>query len=498
MKKAFGILTRSAICSLLIAIAFFCLLTLYYRDRFPVNTWINGIYCTGKTVDEVNRELISRGGASALVILGADGTSEEIDSDAVGIRADYTKELRAYLHPKDGFWTGSVQSASFAEISVGRYLWEEEKLKDAFYALEPAREENVREAGVRVRYSEESGYYLEDGNAGRLDLQKAYSYLKSCLMRGETLIDLKAGDCYYDREDGAGDREQRELFAKIGDFAENGIVYDMGTEKIPLTYDIMCGFIKKENGKDAPLNEVVRSEADTESAGGEPLSDADHIREVRPAVDEQGRLVVSEEAVRSWVERLASRYNTCGTERDFLSSRGDTVRVKYGTYGTELDVEAEVSYLLEALRAARDDTEEHVPAYKQQGYVRGLDDIGGTYIEVDMGKQHLYFYLDGKLTLDADIVTGNMAKRWGTPEGIYYVYYKARDIVLRGADYASPVKYWMAAVRGIGLHDASWRKTFGAEIYKTDGSHGCINMPLDVVSKMYEMTEIGVPVILFY
>lgn len=463
MRKAFGILMRFVVCSLLIAGAVFCLLTLYYRDRFPVNTWINGIYCTGKTVNEVNSELVSRGGASALVILGADGASEEIDFDAADIHANYTKELRAYLHPAAEFWTGSVQSATFAEIPVGRYLWDDEKLEDAFYALELAREENAREAGVRVRYSEESGYYLEDGNAGRLDLQKAYSYLKTCLLYGENLIDLKAGDCYLDREDSAGDREQREIFAKIRDFAENGIVYDMGAEKIPLTYDIMCGFINKENGK-----------------------------------DEQGRLVVSEEAVRSWVEQLASRYNTCGTERDFLSSRGDTVRVKYGTYGTELDVEAEVTYLLEALQAARGETEEHVPVYKQQGYVRGLDDIGGTYIEVDMGKQHLYFYLDGQLTLDADIVTGNMAKRWGTPEGIYYVYYKARDVVLRGADYASPVKYWMAAVRGIGLHDASWRKTFGAEIYKTDGSHGCINMPLDVVSKMYEMTEIGVPVIMFY
>lgn len=498
MKKIFGFLVRFAVCSLFSILASFCVLTLYYRDRFPVNTWINGIYCTGKTADEVNRELTSRSGEPALMILGADGASEEIASDAVDIRADYTRELRAYLYPEAGFWTGSVQSASFAEISAGRYQWDEEKLEEAFYALELAREENAGEAGVRIRYSEEAGYYLEDGNTASLDLQKAYSYLKTCLLRGETLIDLKAGDCYRDREDSARDREQRELFARIKDFAENGIVYDMGAEKIPLTYGVMCGFLQKEAGEDASLNEVVRSEADTEFAGGEPLPDEGFTREVRPAVDGQGRLVVSEEAVRDWVEQLASRYNTCGTERDFLSSRGDTVRVKYGTYGTELDVEAEVSYLCEALRTARGGTEDHVPAYKRQGYVRGLDDIGDTYIEVDMGKQHLYFYVDGKLTLDGDIVTGNMAKRWGTPEGIYYVYYKARDIVLRGADYASPVKYWMAAVRGIGLHDASWRRSFGADIYKTDGSHGCINMPLDVVSKMYEMTEIGVPVIMFY
>ena len=51
---------------------------------------------------------------------------------------------------------------------------------------------------------------------------------------------------------------------------------------------------------------------------------------------------------------------------------------------------------------------------------------------------------------------------------------------------------------GIGIHDASWRSKYGGEIYKTNGSHGCINTPYNEVSALYDMVEIGTPCVMFY
>ena len=45
--------------------------------------------------------------------------------------------------------------------------------------------------------------------------------------------------------------------------------------------------------------------------------------------------------------------------------------------------------------------------------------------------------------------------------------------------------------RGEGLHDATWRQEFGGEIYKNNGSHGCINMPLDIAEKVYNAVSVG-------
>ena len=200
------------------------------------------------------------------------------------------------------------------------------------------------------------------------------------------------------------------------------------------------------------------------------------------------------------MENLAARYDTCGTEREFAATRGDIVTVKYVTYGTKLDVEAEQAYLLEVLQGEGDEAGSmlHVPAYSQQGYVRGLDDIGDTYIEIDMTEQRMYYYADGELTLETDVVTGNTGRRMGTPQGINFVYAKERNRTLRGADYASFVKYWMPVKGNVGIHDASWRTKFGGQIYKTNGSHGCINTPSDIMSQLYELAEVGTPVIMFY
>ena len=492
-KKGIRFLERIVLFCALIVLAVFVSLTLYYRKNFPVNTWINGIYCTGKTVGQVNEELVKNDvfnqnkEASHVVILGENGVSETIEIGTAGIFPDYTDALRRYLEQNaGGFWVKYLQSAASTSLAAEKYVWDEGKLRAEFDSLRIVREELAKKDGVFLGYDEEAGYYLADGNRGRLDTQKAYSCLKTCLSQGKTIIDLVSGGCYYAKEDTFQDREQRELWQKINAFSDSKIVYDMGAESIPLTADITSRFLERNEADDVSGQKGGSGSGERQNPGG------------GPALDLNGNLVVSEEKVRSWVEQLAEQYNTCKKEREFLSTRGDVITEKYGTYGTEIDVEAEVSYLVKAMQEKRTETEVHIPAYKQKGYVRGLDDIGNTYIEIDMTWQHMYFYFEGELVLDTDVVTGDVSKRRGTPEGIYYIYSKQRNRILRGADYASFVKYWMPVVGGVGIHDASWRKKFGEEIYKKNGSHGCINTPSEKASQLYEMAEVGMPVIMFY
>jgi len=115
-----------------------------------------------------------------------------------------------------------------------------------------------------------------------------------------------------------------------------------------------------------------------------------------------------------------------------------------------------------------------------------------------MGAQKLHFYKEGTLIVETDIVTGDMRRRRSTPEGVYFIYLKQKNRVLRGPGYASPVKFWMPVKGGVGIHDANWRDEFGGNIYETDGSHGCINIPPDIMEDIYEQAEVGMPVVMFY
>lgn len=64
-------------------------------------------------------------------------------------------------------------------------------------------------------------------------------------------------------------------------------------------------------------------------------------------------------------------------------------------------------------------------------------------------------------------------------------------------EYESHVDYWMPFNGGIGLHDATWRKTFGGDIYVKNGSHGCINLPYEAAEELYGIINYDMPIIVY-
>ena len=100
-------------------------------------------------------------------------------------------------------------------------------------------------------------------------------------------------------------------------------------------------------------------------------------------------------------------------------------------------------------------------------------------MEVDLTNQKLYLYKNSELIMSSNIVSGSVSQTHMTPTGVYKVYSMEKNTVLRGADYASPVSFWMPFNGGVGFHDATWRSSFGGTIYQYNGSHGCINMPYE-------------------
>ncbi|MDD7740137.1 MAG: L,D-transpeptidase, partial [Lachnospiraceae bacterium] len=131
------------------------------------------------------------------------------------------------------------------------------------------------------------------------------------------------------------------------------------------------------------------------------------------------------------------------------------------------------------------------------GFTRG-DDIGDSYVEVDLVNQKVWLYQNGEQLLATECVSGTYGTDRQTPGGVYSITYKQSPAVLRGPGYESPVTYWMPFNGGIGLHDASWRGQFGGNIYINGGSHGCVNLPNSVAKKIYENLDVGTPVIVYY
>lgn len=460
---------------LLICLSFigYFLLAIYYRNGFAVNTWINGVYCTGKSVEEVNSELLAKVEAPIIIITDSEGVAYEISLADADYQEDYVTMLHKFKQEQNPyFWIDNVTFHRNHEVNP-LISYDMDKLKGLFYDLPCVQKELNIEPDYFIAWNAVvEGYQLYDTLSGRMDVDRAFLGVVNAIDAGETIIDLKSLDCYYDIAMTAGQEQTKVLWEKIDAFQNCDLVYDMGAEKIEFP-------------------PAVTSRLLVTSGEGNNL----------PLLDENGELMLNREAVEAFVSDLAAQYDTYGKEREFNSTRGDVITLTKGNYGTTLNQKAEVEYLMENLLAPELHTGvkvEHIPEYKREAFARGLDDIGGTYIEIDMTTQKLYYYVDREIKVETDVVTGNMRRKMGTPSGVYYVYNKQTDRILRGQGYASPVDYWMPVKGGVGIHDADWRKEFGGDIYKTNGSHGCINVPPEVMPELYEMVEIGTPVIMFY
>ena len=206
---------------------------------------------------------------------------------------------------------------------------------------------------------------------------------------------------------------------------------------------------------------------------------------------EDGR-EIDKNRLKAYVRALKQFTDSSGTERSFQTEDGRVLLLR-GKYGFSLSEKKEGKKLTENL--LRKENVFRDAEYDMIAPMRGADDIGNTYVEVDIGRQKIFYFENGVLQLSSDCVTGNLARRSGTPDGIYALSYKARNATLKGADYETKVNYWMPFNRGIGFHDALWRNRFGGTIYQRAGSHGCINLPFRSAESLYQKVYQGMPVI---
>lgn len=217
-------------------------------------------------------------------------------------------------------------------------------------------------------------------------------------------------------------------------------------------------------------------------------------------VSEDGKRVqIDEDKVEDYVNEVARIYSVKEpTTAQFVTASGDHVEVEAPITDESVDTQALKKDILNAIQEGA--TGQRKAPYRQtRTGEQGTTDLGGTYVEVDLDKQHLYLYVNGKKKAEGDICSGSVADGCATPAGLYTIKTKDYDRYLVGVGYRDWVHYFMPFNGGIGLHDSTWREAdeYGGDVYLESGSHGCINMPLELVKTVDEYIDVGDYVILY-
>ncbi|WP_044912743.1 L,D-transpeptidase [Butyrivibrio sp. WCE2006] len=497
MKKR-GILYLVLALSLGSFITIYLLLGFYYSGSFAYGTWINHVYCTGKTVNEANNELKNNTFYNGIVVSAADGEKYFINSDSIDFSIDYYDELKNIMDSQNPFIWGENLFISKNREIPGSPSFDEEKLEKILL------EWNLFDVADKPYYQlkkNDGGYYLETSSEKTANFRKVYDFVKDAVYQKKYEADVSSlSDFYDDIKATEDDMKVYDLFERIDKVQNNDASIRIAENKISaapsditewmITLDELDKAIDEEKSEENPGNGYF-------IAGDKVIEfPRDYRVEENIVTDKDGNILLSCSNVYDFIcDKLAEIDTNQCIERYQKDGKG-LIYVSGNKNGKLYDENKEYENFVNSIDGAGPAVSEI--ALPNKSLVLDGAELGKEYILVDMGNQHLRYYKNGKICIEYDIVTGNIGLGRGTPVGLYHIYNKRYHTILRGADYASFVNYWLGVNKGIGIHDATWRKEFGGEIYKRSGSHGCINSPLDLMEKLYNQVEVGVPVLLYY
>lgn len=439
----------------------------YYSSHFYSHTEINGTDYGEMTVAQVKKKIADQIPSYQITIEERNGQEETLTGEQLKLTYQDDGEIDKLMEAQRP-WAWVIHAFTGVHVQLENMVAvNEEALKQAVEGLtcmQPGNMQAPKDACVGIT---DDGYAVipeEEGTT--LDEEKVIAGLHQALTNGEITFDLDAGDCYVKPEIMQDDAELKAKADAINQKLSANLTMDFGTDR-------------KEVLDKNTLKDWV-------------------------AEAEDGSFSIDEEKVKEYVAGLAKKYDTVNSKRTFTTTAGNTVTLTPGDYGWEIDQSGTESNLMQAINDGTQGDFEIV--YTSTALSRNENDIGNSYVELSLSDQHFWVYVDGKQVMDSEVVTGCRNKGTETPQGVYKVKGKTTDYTMRGEknssgnwSYQVHCNYWIpfAAEDTIGFHDLTTRSDWSSTAYLDNGSHGCVNTPLDKVKELYDIVSYKFPVVIY-
>lgn len=431
---------------------------LYFSNHFMPGSMINGFNCSYMSVEETEELLSQKVQAYVLTLHTRNNGIESITAEQAGF--DYASDgsVKALAKGQDRFlWFRNFTRSEMYDMNVN-ISYNEELLTSAIQNLDCMQLSNTILASDAFIKETEHGYEIvPEVQGNQLNFEKVYSRIIDAASNGVTEINLDEEGCY----------EAPTVYADDEKLIANCEFMNAVTDLI-ITYDF------------ADRTEVV---------------DKDVIKDWI-IWDAEGYCTLDKAAMELYVSNLAYTYDTVGKTRNFRTYNGREIVIEGGDYGWVIDQEAEVDALANAIFSG--ETQVREPVYAYSGWCRDSNDIGYSYLEVDLTNQRMVLYLNGTPTVDTKIVSGNPNLAGGeTPTGCYSIDGMASQVNVNCDGFNTNVNYFLNFAGSLGVHDAAWRTQFGDNLHLLEGSYGCIHVPYGQMPAVYANVGVGFPVVIY-
>lgn len=447
---------KNKIILLVLILLTYLIISVYFNSHFFFNTVINGVDVSLKSYSDAEEKIKNHIKDYRLQLIERNEETEEILGQDIGMEYNEKNSIASIYQKKNSLkWITSLLQEQKYYID-DLFVYNKEDLESKINKLNCLNKEVIEPKNVSFTYSNGSYELVEEVYGNKIYKDKLNEAIRNSILDGKTKLDLNENQCYENPK------------------------YTLDSDKTSETKELLDKYIK------AKITYIFASEKE--------VLDGSIIKKWLN-VDKNLDVIIDEKSVKEFVQGLGEKYDTSGKTRKIKTSIGKMVEVNGGFYGWKINTSAETKALIDNIKLGKELEKE--PIYAQKAISREEDDIGKTYVEINITRQHLWFYKNGKIVTQGPIVTGNPSKGNSTKVGVYMLNYKQKESILKGADYEAEVTYWMPFNGNIGIHDANWRFSFGGDIYKNNGTHGCVNAPLYLAKTLFENIEEGTPIICY-
>lgn len=461
-KRGIGVIGKVIISVIAILLVVYIAGVIYFQKHFLIGTKINGVSCSLKSVVGAENTIADVVQNYTITLKEREDAKEKLNGKDFSMDVTFDDSINDILDvQKELFWPFFIFSTDSQSVGV-TISYDEEKLTKSIEGLDCMDKSKTREpVDAGLMYNNQSKQYeiVPEDIGNTVIGEKLNEAARQCVMGLTDTLVLEEWDCYENPKYVASDNEVAEALETVNRYVATEVTYDYTTDKVEVTSDMIAEWIQ---------------------------------------ISEDFEISFDKEKMQTFVGDMAAKHDTIFTKRKFKTSYGYSIEMSKGDYGWWTNRVEERKDLVKFIKAGKKGEKE--PVYYQRASKRGKDDLGDTYVEVNLTKQHVLLYKDGKLIKESDCVSGKTKSP--TPAGIFSVTFKDHSyddhqVALVGEDYSSDVDYFIPFYGNVGFHDASWRRSFGGTQYKQKGSHGCVNLPYDMAEEIYNTVEKGMPVIVY-
>lgn len=427
----------------------------FKNEHFRKNTFIQGVDCSKLTVNEAIEKINKTLSEQKVSLVFTDDKQCQVKCNEFDMQLQDDSEISTILKEQ----RESLKKDQYSYTLESSISFSEEKVKSFLKTLPELQEENmVKPQDAHLQWNEEGYFVIEPEVYGTyINFEEAFKLCTSKITLGELIIEFdsimqKMPKIFSDDE---GLKQEKDHLNSILSTVIEFNLYD-GTKYI-LDRQVMKEWV----GKDEAGNYYIDLEQGL----------VNFAKNLNEKVKETSNYIA---------------FYPTGHETPITISTKQDLKV-------EVDMEKEIAQIQQELEASG--------TYSREPIYKNTLDLS-SYVEIDLTRQKVWMYYNGECILDTPCVTGNVAQGHSTPTGMFYLRGKTRNTYLRGYNndgsrYSSYVNFWMPFYKGYGMHDASWRKNFGGNIYKTNGSHGCVNLPYKAAKTIYEHIDSTMPIIIY-